>query len=339
MAADHRKWLSALGLAAVALASACGDGTIDAGRDYPHGSLPVDERNPVILANDGATDNWLGEYAMLLANSGGPPLAGIIVNPSTYWQDLSSSLTAWNDMIMAARTSGLRNIPDATSSPGSPLVPPTDGKIESTRPNKSAGATLIVELSARLSLPWRPVVVVTGSRLTDVADAYLMDPTVVQRVVVVASLGSSSANGGGTMGWPNGELDAWADWIVGQRFRYVQVNGFYDQLSDLPPAANLPANDFGAWMAAKASKLFQIPMASDQIAVLAVGLPDFVTPTTVVQATVDPAATFDSTTGPPLLPQAGGHVWIAPSCAGAMAGERLRQMLQDPRTFGQSAGK
>lgn len=293
----------------------------------------------MILANDGPTDNWLGEYAMLLANSGGPPLAGIIVNPSSYWQDLSASVSGWNEMIAAARNSGLRNIPEtATSSPAPQLVRPPDGKIESTAPNRSEGAKLIRDLSAKLNLPWRPVVVVTGSRLTDVADAYLMDPTVADRVVVVASLGSASASGG-TMGWPNGELDPWADWIVGQRFRYVQVNGFYEQLDDVPAAAaaSLPANDFGAWMAGKISKLFQISMASDQIAVLAVGLPDFVTATAVVRATVDSTAMFDSTTGPPLVPEAEGRIWIAPSCAGATAKDRLWKMLTDSLTFRQTS--
>lgn len=285
----------------------------------------------MILANDGATDNWLGEYAMLLANSGGPPLAGIIVNPSQYWKDLSSSVADWNEMIKAARMSGLRNIPDATPSPASELARPADGKIETTAPNRSEGAKLILALSAQLSLPWRPVVVVTGSRLTDVADAYLMDPTVAERVVVVASLGSSSATGGGAMDWPNGELDPWADWIVGQRFRYVQVNGYYEQQGDLPSAADLPANEFGTWMAGKTSRLFQVPMASDQIAILAVALPDFVT--AVVRATVDTSASFDSTMGPALLPQADGPVWMAPSCAAAMAADRLSKMLQNPRTF------
>jgi len=317
------------------LTSACDGGNIDAGRDLPHGSLPVDERNPVILANDGPTDNWAGEYAMLLANSGGPPLAGIIVNPSSYWKDLSESVAGWNEMIMAARMSGLRNIPDVTPSPADPLVRPPDGKIESTKPNNSAGAQLILQLSTRLSLPWRPVVVVTGSRLTDVADAYLMDHTVADRVVVVASLGSADANGGGAMGWPNGELDAWADWIVGQRFRYVQVSGYYDQTGDvtMASAANLPVNAFGTWMAGKVSKLFKTSMASDQIALLAVALPAFVVPTAVGRTTVDTSAAFDSTTGPPLLAQMDGRVWIAPSCAGAMAGDWLWKVLQDPHTF------
>ena len=54
--------------------------TWDAGYDHPHGILPVDERNPLILLNDGAYDNWSGEYAVLLANAGGSPLAAIIVD-------------------------------------------------------------------------------------------------------------------------------------------------------------------------------------------------------------------------------------------------------------------
>jgi hypothetical protein len=328
-----RWWKAALPAAAALLITACEGGTIDAGRDAQHGSLPVDERNPVIVANDSAMDNWTGEYAMLLANSGGPPLAGIIVNPSPYWPDLGANVSGWNQMIAAARASGLRNIPDATGSAGEPLVRPADGKIESTTPNVSDGAKLILELSARLSLPWRPIVVVTGSRLTDVADAYIMDPTVADRVVVVSALGGV-AGGASVMGWPNGELDAWADWIVGQRFRYIQINGYYDQLGDVTAAktADLPANAFGAWMAGKASSVYQIPMSSDQIGVLSVGVSTFVT--AVGRAVVDPAAAFDATTGPPLLAQADGSLWVVPSCDTAMAADRLWKMLMDPRTFG-----
>jgi len=295
--------------------------------------LPVDERNPVIVANDSATDNWTGEYAMLLANSGGPPLAGIIVNASAYWPDLAANVDRWNQLIAAARASGLRNIPDATGSAGDPLVRPADGAIESTTPNMSDGAKLIVDLSARLGLPWRPLVVVTGSRLTDVADAYLMDPTVADRVVVVSALGDTTSGSGSVMDWPNGELDPWADWIVGQRLRYVQVNGYYEQLGDVTAtnAANLPANPFGTWMAAKVTSVLQITMSSDQIAVLAVGEPTFVT--AVSRAAVDTSAAFDATTGPPLVAKVDGSIWVVPTCDGAKAGERLWEMLGDPGTF------
>jgi len=323
--------LPAFPAVAALLVVACEGGSIDAGRDRSHGLLPVDERNPVILSNDSATDNWTGEYAMLLANSGGPPLAGIIVNPSQYSPDLAASLGGWEQMIAAARASGLRNIPNATASAGAPLVRPGDGQIEHTAPNNSEGAKLIIDLSARLSLPWRPVVVVTGSRLTEVADAYIIDPTVADRVVVVSALGGP-ASGGSVMGWPNGELDSWADWIVGQRFRYVQVNGYYEQLGDVTTAnsADLPANPFGAWIAAKLPSVLQIAMSSDQIGVLAVGVPPFAT--AVGRAVVDAAG--DATQPPSLVANADGSAWVVPSCDSAMAANRLWQMLRDPRTFG-----
>ncbi|HMF40064.1 MAG TPA: hypothetical protein VKQ32_05200 [Polyangia bacterium] len=284
----------------------------------------------MIIANDSATDNWTGEYAMLLANSGGPPLAGIIVNASSYWTDLTANVNVWNQMVAAARASGLRNIPDATPSASNLLVRPADGTIESTTPNNSDGAKLIRDLSAQLSLPSRPLVVVTGSRLTDVADAYLLDHTVADRVVVVSSLGAATG-----MGWPNGELDPWADWIVGERFRYIQINGYYDQTTgDVTKSntSNLPSNAFGMWMAAKLPTVLQIPMSSDQIGVLAVGVPTFVT--AVSHAVVDPSAAFDSTTGPPLVGRANGSAWVVPTCDGAMAGDRLWKMLLDPHTFG-----
>jgi hypothetical protein len=317
-------------LAVAILTGACDGGTLQAGRDVPHGPLPIDERNPVILSNDSAMDNWTGEYAMLLANAGGPPLAGIIVNPSSYSPDLAANVNGWTQMVAAARSSGLQGIPEVTPSAGNTLVRPADGLIESTVANRSDGAKAIVQLSAQLSLPWRPLVVVTGSRLTDVADAYLMDPSVTERVVVVAALGAATTEGG-VMGWPNGELDPWADWIVGQRFRYVQINGYYEQLGDVTSARTdeLPANPFGAWMAAKLPSVKQISMSSDQIGVLAVGIPSFVT--AVQQATADLSA--DPTQPPPLLAKPDGTVWVVSACDGAMAGARLWKMLQEPQIF------
>jgi hypothetical protein len=91
-------------------------------------------------------------------------------------------------------------------------------------------------------------------------------------------------------------------------------------------------NPFGTWMAAKIPRVFQIPMSSDQIGILALAMPAFVT--SVGRAVIDPSAVFDPTTGPPLVAQAEGLVWVVPSCDTAMAADRLWKMLQDPRTFG-----
>ena len=312
--------------------SGCGR-TLDAGHDVPHGLLPVDERNPVILENDGWSDNWSGEYAMLQANGGGPPLAGIIVNSTMYWKDLSANASGWNRLVEAARSSGLKNIPDVTASAGAPLVRPADGQIDSTVANGSAGAQLIVEVSRQLSVPSRPVVLLADTPLTDAADAYLLDPTVVDRVVVVAVLGSYTAPNG-LMNGPNGQLDPWADWIVAQRFRYVQVSAYYDQTGDVSTAElpSLPQNPLGVWMAAKQPNVFQIATASDQVTALSVGLPAFAV--AVQRAVPDTSGAFNSMQGPSLLPAIGGNVWVVNEIASPLAAAHLWQLLLDPHTFG-----
>jgi hypothetical protein len=86
-------------------------------------------------------------------------------------------------------------------------------------------------------------------------------------------------------------------------------------------------------MAAKVSSVLQVAMSADQIGVLAVGVPPFVT--SVTRAVIDPAAAFDATTGPPLLPQAQGSIWVVPTCDASMASDRLWKMLLDPHTFGE----
>ena len=78
------------------------------------------------------TDNWQGEYAVLLANGGGPKLAGIIVNTSGPWPDLDTNMAGWRGLVAAATASGLRNIPDPQSSTGPPLTRPASGQIEDT---------------------------------------------------------------------------------------------------------------------------------------------------------------------------------------------------------------
>jgi hypothetical protein len=315
------------------LLAACTSQTLDAGSDVPHGLLPVDERNPVLITNDGP-GNWQGLYAVLFSNAGGPALTGIAVNASAYATDLNANLAAWQELVTAARASGLSGIPDPTASDSVPLVRPADGNIDTTVPNDSPGAALIVDVSSRSSLPNRPLVVVAGGRLTDIADAYLLDPTVSDRVVVVAALGSSSAQGG-VMGAPNGELDPWADWIVAQRFRYVQVSAYYNATVDLPSSelANLPNNPLGDLVAAQQPDITSVPTQADQVSILAVALSNFVVAIESVRQ--DPADAFDATTGPGLLQSAsGGHAWLVTGIDPAVAGARLLQMLEDPKTFG-----
>jgi hypothetical protein len=192
---------------------------------------------------------------------------------------------------------------------------------------------LILEVSRQLSVPSRPVVLLANTPLTDAADAYLLDPTVVDRVVVVAALGSYTAPNG-LMNGPNGQLDPWADWIVAQRFRYVQVSSYYDQTGDVSTAklGALPQNALGVWMAAKQPNIFQIATASDQVTVLSVGLPAFAV--SVQRAVPDTSGSFNSMQGPSLLPAVEGNVWVVNEIDSSLAAGQLWQLLLRPHIFG-----
>src|SRR6476620_5763573 len=126
--------MRAAAIAFVLIGAGCTE-TLDAGSDHPHGLLPVDERNPVVMTNDGSDDNWQGEYAVLLASSGVLKLDAIIISTTPVWPDIQTNIDAWRGLVDAARASGLRNIPDPRTSIGSPLARPASGVIEDTAPN------------------------------------------------------------------------------------------------------------------------------------------------------------------------------------------------------------
>jgi len=314
------------------VAVGCG-GTLDAGVDVPHGLLPVDERNPVILNNDGPSDNWQGEYAVLLASAQRLALAAIVINTGGSWSNLDSNMAGWNHLVAAARASGMRNVPDPLASVGPSLTRPDNGDIDATTPNRSIGAQFIVDASLRLAKTYRPLVVATGGRLTDVADAYLLDHTLPDRVVVVSSLGTVSRDGA-RMGNPNGEMDPWADTIVVNRFRYVQVSAYYDQTADVPAdqVAALPSNPFGAWMTDKRPSILNLNVAADQVSIAAVAIPGFVLDVArLEQSGTEPTSSGDR---PILGPAPNGKAWLVTQSDGSMMGATLWDLLRDPAVFG-----
>jgi hypothetical protein len=306
--------------------------TYDAGANSPHGLLPVDERNPIVLVNDSESENWQGEYAILLANGGGPRLVAIIVGTNPNSPEIVDNLAPWRGLVKAARDSNLQNIPYPIGSNSVPLTRPSSGAIDETSPNQSEGANRIIEAANEFSLPYRPLVVVTGGRLTDVADAYLIDHTIANRVVVVSALGSLTSTGG-AMGVPNGEMDPWADTIVTARFRYVQVSTYYDQLTDVPTAQvpDLPTNAFGKWIAAKQPNIWKDPLAADQVAVAAVGISNFAVEVERVSP-VGPTAA-GATAGPALRENPGAPGWLVRQSNTAAATAHFWELLHDPATF------
>jgi hypothetical protein len=306
----------------------CG-GKLDAGYDVLHGSLPVDERSAVVMVNDGARDNWQGEYAALMASTGQLKLVGLIVNSSAEYPSIETNVLNYRQMLRAARDSGLEHLPEATASIGPTLARPASGAIEDTVPNRSEGARIILEAAAAHSTPAHPLAITTGGALTDVADAYLLDPTLADRVVVVASLGLTAGEGAQT-GEPNGNRDSWATAIVTSKMRYVQVNGYYDQMLDVPEtrAAELPNNAFGRWMADKRADILDLIHACDQISVLAVALPWFAAD--VLRMRQDEERTTL------LVADASGPLWHVAEIESTRAREEIWARLKAPDTFKES---
>jgi len=302
----------------------------DAGSTGPRGLLPVDARNPVVIFNDSQYDNWQGEYAVLLAAAGSLTLDGIVVVTGSNANNIDDNLAERRNLVAAARKSGMRNIPDPIKSVGPQLVRPANGDIDATVGNNSDGAFFIVNESSRLSLPYRPLALVMGSRLTDVADAYLIDRTVVDRVVVVSELGSLTASGA-AMSSPNGEMDPWADLIVTSRFWFVQVSAYYDQTTDVPPSRVLPNNAFGTWIASRRSQIWNLPQAADQVGVAAVALSSFVVAVEKVSASGSVPA--GATVGPALTDDPNGPLWLVRQIAPQVAINRLWEILLDSRTY------
>jgi hypothetical protein len=311
-------WCGAQGLA-------CG-GQMDAGFDQPRGLLPVDERSPLVVVNDGGKDNWQVEYAALLAANQRVDLLAVVVNSNAEYPSIEENVGNFRQLIGAARASGMRHLPDPTASIAPQLVRPDSGRIEDTVPNRSEGARLIVRAAAERGSVVHPIAVATGGALTDVADAYLLDPRVAERAVVVASLGRTDGTGASTSD-PNGGRDPWATVIVTSRFRYVQVNGYYDQMLDVPPErlADLPANGFGEWMAQKSTTILDTIVACDQLSVLASALPWFASSVRKLRVADDDATL--------LAADADGPIWHVDQCETDRARDELWTMLTAPATF------
>ncbi len=294
----------------------------------PDALLPVGPDNPLLLYNDGHVDSWQGEAAILFAATTGPELAGIVVTTSVIWSSLDDNVANWRAMIEAARGSGIAGLPDPIGSEAATLIRPASGEIDETQATFTAGAKLIVDLATTRGSADLPLVVVTGTRLTDIANAYLVEPSIADRVVVISSLGSLTSDGA-DMAAPNGEFDPWADVVVASRLRYIQVSAHYDQLKDLPEdfIDKVPSNAFGEWVVNKQPDVWTIPEAADQVGVLSVALPDFPLETirTRIPEELDgvPALKTD-----PL-----GPVTVVSAVDGDLAGREFRRLLTDPATY------
>jgi hypothetical protein len=139
------------------------------------------------------------------------------------------------EMREIVRHSGFHVQVEPVAGSAATLNPSFTGRLIDMQPQPSAGASLILAEAARATRD-RPLVILAGGPLTTIASAYLLDPTVVNRVVVVAMY-SDRINA----------HDSLANYLVAQKFRFIHWGrGYVYPFEALPTQwARLPTHAGG----------------------------------------------------------------------------------------------
>ncbi len=200
--------------------------------------LSFDQSSPVIFDNDDPRDTYTEEYLMALASEGSIQLKGVITSSSygeyNRWvteNDFENFVALRSDIYKRAVRSGFKNIPAPVRGVKGNLVRPTSGKIEDTAPICSAGGLLIRD-EARNASPKEPLVVIAGGALSSVADAYLMDPGIAEKMVVMFLGSSDDSIENGYNGW----VDGWATVIAFRKLNIIRYRAVGHDTKDYDPS-------------------------------------------------------------------------------------------------------
>jgi len=168
---------------------------------------------PIIYDNDWLKDTNDDEYLFAKAHLGRANLKGIVLSKDQWDRGrqykVEDGLDDFESDLAIVRRSGWRNIPGVSIGADRLLERPASGKVEGTAPSKSAGTDLIVG-EARRATPEKPLVVIVGGPLCTVASAYLTDPSIADRMIVMMT----------DIDGYNGS-DPWANFIVATRCKLV----------------------------------------------------------------------------------------------------------------------
>jgi hypothetical protein len=198
----------------------------------------ISRDNPVIFDNELCDNTTDMPYLLPLVAQGHLQLKGWIVTKDfavhperTLAQQIADCL----EMREIARHSGFHVNVEPVAGSGAILNPSFSGRLIDMQPQPSAGASLILAEAARATHD-RPLMILAGGPLTTIASAYLLDPTVVNRVVVVAMY-SDRINA----------YDSLANYLVAQKFRFIHWGrGYVYPFEALPDQwARLPTHASG----------------------------------------------------------------------------------------------
>ncbi|GEM_PF-1989478 len=221
--------------------------------------LGLNSRSPVILDNDAFSDDWTLEYVLARTSHGELDLRGIIGckagrDGHTIYLSAEQTCAEASHLIELTRAAGLKVSVRPTLGANRGLVRPRSGRILDTEPVRSPGCDLIIT-EAHKATPQKPLVVMVGGHLTDVASAYLTAPSISNSLRVFYIGGQSSQ-----VREYNTWCDYWAFWIVASKLPMVCLP-IESLFSSAPPQmpfdrlGELPDNALGRYLREKRLRL------------------------------------------------------------------------------------
>ncbi len=204
----------------------------------------------VVLDNDDHRDTYTEEMLMLAEHLGTLDLKAII---TTYQHSEYPEFVRGREEIQQkAKQVRLKVDYDLFPGTNQTLAVPSSGKIEDTKPLGIDGSQFIVSEAKKASSA-QPLAILTGGQLTSVANAYLLDSTIADRIIVLGVFGAPKID-------YNANLDAWAWTIILAKmkvisFKFREANGDFGQaflqMPSVPKARLqkvLPRNAFTQWI-------------------------------------------------------------------------------------------
>jgi len=177
--------------------------------------LPFSQAVGVIADNDDHRDVYTDEFLIALSHLEKYPLLGIITTYTPNMEEYELFVEGRKEIVEKARQSGLKHLPQVFSGTSERLVQPESHQIWDTKPRAIDASSFIVQ-QAQQATPEQPLVIVAGGQLTSIANAYLLDTTIAEKVIISGVFGVREMD-------YNAGLDGWAWKIILSRFRVFAV--------------------------------------------------------------------------------------------------------------------
>jgi hypothetical protein len=195
---------------------------------------PYDRSLPMIYDNDGTIESGFTDpFVLAMSSAGVINLRGIVATCSYAEEtrippfspvpdDKNFCIIERKELFEKARRSGFKNIPPLYAGPTLSFQSrkPGSGRIEDTAPFNSPGGRFIRD-QARLATATRPLVIFMGGQCTAVVDAYLLDPTIADKMVLAWVTGHKRSDGQMDSNEYNAGVDPWGTYIAHARLRVV----------------------------------------------------------------------------------------------------------------------